>query len=168
MLSCAGSAELQAVREIFSDRLGVDPRVLEEWLLFTSGTVIWGLRDAPHLDEALAAFAVERTGLPLLRRAGRHYKPTTVALQVFDRFIERNRIELTRTELTALLTAGTLRGTREGIERGYVALAGPDGVVGCAIYLPPDPDAGHADGVLLGQLPRARWDGLIQQLASPS
>ena len=168
MLSCAGSAELQAVREIFSGRFGVDPRVLEEWLLFTSGTVIWGLRDAPHLDEALAAFTIERTGLPLLRRAGRHYKPTSVALQVFDRFIERARIELSRAELDSLLPAGELRSTRAGNERGYVALAGPDGVVGCGIYLPPDPEAGHADGVLLSQLPRARWEGLIQQLAASS
>jgi len=168
VLSCGGSAELRAVQKVFSDRFGVDHRVIEEWRLYTTGSVIWGLRDAPHLDTALAALRVERTGLPLLRRAGKHWKPTTVALQVLGAYLERSRIELTRAELETLLASGGLRGTRPGIEPGYVALSGPDGVVGCAIYLAPDPDGGHPDGVLLSQLPKARWEGLIRQAQQAS
>ncbi len=164
MLTCAGSAEKRAVQAVFADRFGIDLRVLEEWLLFTTGSVIWGLRDAPHLDQALAVFTVERTGLGLLRRAGRHWKPTTAALQVMGRFIERARIELTLPELETLLHDGELRGTREEVDRGYVALSGPPGVVGCGLYLEPDPAGGNPEGLLVSQLPKARWAGLSGQV----
>ena len=63
MLTCAGSAEKRAIQDVFGERFGVPSRVLEEWFVYSTGSVLWGLRDAPDLDEALAALRIERTGM---------------------------------------------------------------------------------------------------------
>ncbi len=164
MLTCAGSAEKRAIQDVFGERFGVPARVLEEWFVYSTGSVLWGLRDAPHLDEALTALRIERTGLPLLRKAGRYWKPTTVALQVMGEFITKCRIELGLKELERMVAEGGLRGTRDDVEQGYVALAGPDGVVGCGLYLGPEPEEGKGEGLLMSQLPKARWEGLGRYL----
>lgn len=164
MLSCASPAELKAIGEVLVQRLGVPARVMEEWLVFSTGSVLWGLRDAPDLDRALEALNVERTGLPLLRRVGKHWKPTTVALQVLGPYVSRSRVELSRKELDELLSEAALRGTREDVEQGYVALVGPDGVVGCGLYLDPQPEEGKEEGLLCSQFPKARWKGFSRYL----
>ncbi len=146
------------MQETFEERFGVPPRAMEEWLLYSTGSVLWGLRDAPHLDEIMAVIRFERTGIPLMRRAAKRWKPTTVALQVVGDFISRNLAILDEKELSILLVNGELRGTRREVEQGYVALSGPDGVVGCGLYL--DPAEGQPEGLLISQLPKARWSGL--------
>jgi len=159
VLTSANPAEKRALQAIYEERFGIPARAMEEWFVYSTGSVLWGLRDAPHLDEALAALRFERTGLPLLRRAGRFWKPTTVALQVVGKFVLRNMLELSRQELETILIEGELRGTRADVEQGYVALTGPDGVVGCGLYL--DPDEDHNEGLLISQLSKARWSGMI-------
>ncbi len=139
---------------------------MEEWLVYSTGSVLWGLRDAPHLDDIMAVIRFERTGIPLLRRAAKRWKPTTVALQVIGGFISRNQVDLDKKELGTLLVEGEVRGTREGVEQGYVALSGLDGVVGCGLYL--DPDEEQSEGLLISQLPKARWSGLKGAAASES
>lgn len=163
MLISANPTEKRTLQAIFEERFGIPARAMEEWFVYSTGSVLWGLRDAPHLDEALAALRFERTGIPLLRKAGRHWKPTTVALQVVGEFVSRNMIELSERELETILVEGELRGTREGVEQGYVALAGPDGVVGCGLYL--DPDEEQSEGLLISQLPKAKWSGLKSSAA---
>jgi hypothetical protein len=158
VLISVNPAEQRIVRESLEERFGVPGRVMEEWLVFSTGSVLWGLRDAPHLDGVLAAIRFERTGIPLLRKAGKNWKPTTVALQVVGGFITRNLLEMSREELSLLIAEGEVRGTQTGVEQGYVALSGPDGVVGCGLYL--DPDGEHPEGLLISQLPKARWSGL--------
>ncbi|MFC1629590.1 hypothetical protein ACFL3H_10850 [Gemmatimonadota bacterium] len=163
MLISASPAEKRTLQAVYEERFGIPARVMEEWFVYSTGSVLWGLRDAPHLDEALAAFRFERTGIPLLRKAGRFWKPTTVALQVVGEFVSRNMIELNCHELETLLIEGELRGTRTEVEQGYVALMGPDGMVGCGLYL--DPDEDKHEGLLISQLSKARWSGLISLVA---
>jgi hypothetical protein len=130
---------------------------MEEWLIFTTGSVLWGLRDAPDLDAALETFRIERTGLPLLRRVGQRWKPTTVALQVLGKYVSKSLVQLSREELERLLSDAAIRGTIEEVDQGYVAVAGPDGMAGCALYLEPLPEEGKEEGLLLSQFPKARW-----------
>ena len=163
MLISANPAEKRALQAVFEERFGVPARAMEEWFVYSTGSVLWGLRDAPHLDEALAAFRFERTGIPLLRKAGRFWKPTTVALQIVGEFVSCNMIELSMQDLERILIEGELRGTREGVEQGYVALTGPDGVVGCGLYL--DPDEDQSEGLLISQLSKARWSGMISSVS---
>ncbi|MFC1500104.1 hypothetical protein ACFL6T_03695 [Candidatus Zixiibacteriota bacterium] len=163
MLISANPAERRALQAVYEERFGIPARAMEEWFVYSTGSVLWGLRDAPHLDEALNAFRFERTGIPLLRRAGRFWKPTTVALQVVGEFVARNVIELSGEELDTLLIDGELRGTRTDVEQGYIALTGPDGMVGCGLYL--DPDEEKNEGLLISQLSKARWSGLISLTA---
>jgi hypothetical protein len=158
VLISAQPAEKRIALEIWEERFGVPGRVMEEWLLFSTGSVLWGLRDAPQLDEVLEAIRCVRTGIPMLRKAGRYWKPTTVALQVIGLYVTRNVIELSAEELDVVVIEGELRRTRPEVEPGYVALAGPDGVVGCGLYLAPD--EGQPEGLLISQLPKARWSGL--------
>jgi len=166
VLISANPAEQRALQETFEERFGIPPRAMEEWLLYSTGSVLWGLRDAPHLDEIMATIRFERTGIPLLRRASKRWKPTTVALQVVGNFISRNLVDLDEKELATLLVEGEVRGTREGVTEGYVALSGPDGVVGCGLYL--DPQEDQPEGLLISQLPKARWSGLKGAAASES
>lgn len=164
MLSSAGSAELRIIQEVLVERFGIPARVMEEWLVYSTGSVLWGLRDAPDIDAALGALKIERTGLPLLRRAGKRWKPTTVALQVLGSHVSESIVELTQNELNRLLAEAALRGTREEVDQGYVALAGPDGVVGCGLYLEPRTEEGKEEGLLCSQFPKARWKGFGRYL----
>jgi len=163
VLISANPAEKRALQAVYEERFGVPARAMEEWFVYSTGSVLWGLRDAPHLDEALAAFRFERTSIPLLRKAGRFWKPTTVALQIIVEFVSRNMIELSRQELERILIEGELRGTLAGVEQGYVVLTGPDDVVGCGLYLEPDEDKN--EGLLISQLSKARWSGMISSAA---
>ena len=164
MLSSAGPAELRVIQEVLVERFGIPARIMEEWLIFTTGSVLWGLRDAPDIDRALEELKIERTGLPLLRRAGKRWKPTTVALQLLGPHVSSSIVELSQEELDRLLAEAALRGTRENVDQGYVALAGPDGVVGCGLYLNPWPEEGREDGLLCSQFPKARWKGFRRYL----
>jgi hypothetical protein len=163
-LSCADETERAALREVLEDRFGVDAAVLADWRVLASGAVLWGVRESGRLDEVLAEFDLERTGLPLLRRVGPWWKPTSSCLRTFGEHLSRERLELTAEELDRLLAVGFLRGTRSGISEGYVALAGPDGVVGCGLYLDPRPEEDKPEGVLQSLLPKRRWSGLARQL----
>ncbi len=164
MLSSADSAELRIIRDVLVGRFGIPARVMEEWLVFSTGSVLWGLRDAPDLDEALEAFKIERTGLPLLRRVGDSWKPTTVALQVLGKYVSKSLVQLSSEDLDRLLCDAAIRGTITDVDQGYVAVAGPDGVAGCALYLEPLAEEGKEEGLLCSQFPKARWQSFGRYL----
>jgi len=163
-LSCAGETERTAVREVLGERFGVPAAVLAGWRLLATGAVVWGVRESVHLDGVLDELTLERTGLPLLRRVGPRWKPTSSCLQAFGEHVRRERLVLTQEELDRLLAEGFLRGSRGGISEGYVALTGPDGVVGCGLYLDPRPDEDKPEGIVQSLLPRRRWSGLARWL----
>ncbi len=163
-LSCAGETERTAVRLFLGERFGIPEEVLAGWRVLASGAVLWGVRESDRLDEVLAEFILERTGLPLLRRVGERWKPTSSCLRTFGEHLTRECLELTAEELDRLLAEGFLRGTRSGVSEGYVALAGPDGVVGCGLYLDPRPEEDKPEGVVQSLLPKRRWSGLSRLL----
>jgi hypothetical protein len=163
-LSCAGPAEQNAVRVFLGERFGIPDEVLAGWRVLVSGSVLWGVGESDRLDEVLAEFTLERTGLPLLRRVGERWKPTSSCLQAFGPHLTRECVVLSQEELDRLLADGFLPGTRAGLTQGYVALAGPDGVVGCGLYLDPRPDEDKPEGMLQSLLPRRRWSGLARLL----
>jgi hypothetical protein len=167
-LRTAEEGELGLVREFFTDRFGVSDAALSAWRFLATGSVIWAVRAHERLEEALDVLAVERSGLPLLRKVGRRWKPTTVALQVFDEHLTRNRVRLDRHALERLVAEGFLRGTLGGAEVGWVAVEGPDGIAGCGLYLGPRPEEDKPDGVLQSQFPKARWEGLREHLREGS
>jgi hypothetical protein len=164
VLSSTGEAEKGLVNQVLGERFGVPPGALERWRLLASGSVIWAVREDGALDEALHALRIERTGLPLLRRVGRHWKPTTVALQALGHQITRSIVDLDASDVERLLTEGSIIGTRSGLEEGYVAVRGPQGVLGCCLYLDPLPEEGKPEGLLRSQLPRAHWERLGRHL----
>lgn len=140
------------------ERFGVPPEAIGELRLLCTSSVIWAVRKSEALEEALDVLRVERTGLPLLRRAGRQWKPTTVALQALGPHLRRSVISLSAEAVERLLREGSLRGTVPGVEQGYVAIRGPDGIIGCGLYLAPLPETGKEEGLLRSQLPKAQWE----------
>ncbi|MFO7767386.1 MAG: hypothetical protein R6W82_00255 [bacterium] len=159
MLSSAGDAEIQAVRETLGGRFGVSEEVLAGWRILSTGPTLWGVREHELLDDALQVFTVDRTSMPFLRRVGSYWKPTTVVLQLLAPHITRARVRLTADELDALVTDGGLPRTLPGLESGYVAVEGPAGVAGCGLYLEPRPEEDKPEGIILSQFPRDRWSG---------
>lgn len=164
MLSFAGEAEKRLVQEILGERFGVPGAELERWRFLASGSVIWAVQEDSALDEALDALRIERTGLPLLRRVGRRWKPTTVGLQVLGHEISRSIVDLDDEDVERLLAEGSIIGTRSGLDEGYVAVRGPRGVIGCCLYLDPLPEEGKPEGLLRSQLPKVHWERLGRHL----
>jgi hypothetical protein len=158
VLFSAGPAEAHAVREVLVERLGMAPEVLADLRLLCTSKVVWAIRKGDALEEALDVFRAERTGLPLIRRVGKHWKPTTAALQAFGAHLTRGIASLSAAELERLVTEGSLRGTREELDEGYVAIRGPDGIIGCGLYLDPMPEEEKKEGLLRSQLPKAQWE----------
>jgi len=158
VLSSAGPAEAHAVRTVLVERLGIAPEVLADLRLLCTSNVVWAIRKSDALEEALDIFRAERTGLPLIRRVGKHWKPTTAALQAFGEHLTRGIVTLTAVELERLLIQGSLRGTRAELDEGYVAIRGPEGIIGCGLYLNPIPEEGKVEGLLRSQLPKAQWE----------
>jgi hypothetical protein len=164
VLSSAGQIELQAVREVLEGRFGLAMGTLEKYRLMATPRVIWAVREDARLEEALAAFSAERTGLPLLRRVGEHWKPTSVALQVLGPALTRSVVALSDQETRRILTDGSVRVTLEELDQGYVAMAGSWGVIGCGLYLEPVPEEGKPEGLLRSLLPKAKWEALARHL----
>ena len=160
MRACVVAADPGPIQAVLGDRFGISRQELGRWRYLSTGNTTWGVIEHERLEEMLDGLQIERTGMPLLRRVGRFYKPTTVALQVMGPHITRNRIELSREQLETLLSQGPQECTMTGMTTGYVALAGPDGVVGCGLYLEPRPEHDRPLGRLESLLPRVRWSGL--------
>jgi hypothetical protein len=164
VLSFAGEAEISLVHQILGERFGVSPAALGRWRFLVSGSVIWAVQEDRALDEVLNTLRIERTGLPLLRRVGRHWKPTTVGLQALGDEISQSIVELDDEGVERLLADGSIVGTRSGLEEGYVAVRGTRGVIGCGLYLDPLPEEGKPEGLLRSQLPKAHWERLGRHL----
>ena len=164
MLSSAGPAERQAIIDVLGTRFGVSAEVLSEYRLLRTARVVWAIAEQDGLDDALDAFAVDRTGLPLLRRFSRRWKPTSVALQALGPFLKSAIVDLDATDVEGLLVAGSLRRTIGDISEGYVALRGPQGVLGCGLYLDPVPADGLVDGLIRSLLPKAEWEVMGKHL----
>ena len=78
------------VLSFFFDRYGIDRSVFGEYTFWERGKgKIWAFRGT-----APTPIAVEGLGLTLLRTGGRHWKPTTNAIQTFGFHATRNVIEL--------------------------------------------------------------------------
>ncbi len=134
------------------------PEALSDLRLLCTSKVVWVVRKGDALEEALDNFRVQRTGLPLIRRVGKHWKPTTAALQAFGSHLRRGIVSLSAAELKRLFMEGSLRGTWGGVDEGYVAVEGPEGIIGCGLYLDPVPEEGKEEGLLRSQLPKAQWE----------
>ena len=140
------------------ERFGVAPEALSDLRMLATNNVVWVVRKGEALEEALDIFRVERTGLPLIRRVGKHWKPTTAALQAFGSHLTRGIVSLSGAELEKLFIQGSLQGTRSEVDEGYVAIEGPEGIIGCGLYLDPIPEEGKEEGLLRSQLPKAQWE----------
>ncbi len=92
---------------------------------------------------------VDSAGLMVLRRLDRGFKPTTVALQLFGRWIRKNVVVLTEEEFHHLILNRELEleSVRScGASRGYVAIKIGELVAGCSFF--------KADK-LISQLPKS-------------
>ncbi len=121
----------ELVKDYFHNRFGVDPTFWKPYKIFNRGDELW-----------LASFSlvpqnirIVKAGLRLLRVKG-NPKPTTVALQRLNKHINKNIIYTDIETLSKLLNGAIihvsnfLKTTTDG-EKGYVALAFQDLIVGC-------------------------------------
>ena len=133
----------------FRERFGVEElpgRVVER------GDALWLTTASGELPEGIPTIAM---GVRLLRRHGRGLKPTSFGLMLLGDRIRAQRVNLSRSELEALLQGRTL--TRKDLPPGYVALCFEGDVLGC----------GHVKGELLRcQIPRGRRQELLTALSA--
>ena len=110
-----------------------------------------------HRLPSLAALRVESVGLPLLRRIKAHFKPTSVALQLFGGHASKNIVGLEPDQLRDLAENKEIKG-EFACSPGYVIVVTNSITVGCALFLP---------GRLISQFPRhlftdQTWNDLLQ------
>ncbi len=130
----------QCKREVLRylpQRFGIPIEVLEPFHYLWSGAAIWMTSVPPELW--VPHRAVQRIGLRILRKVPNGWKPTTPALQFFDRYITRHRVELSEEHWRQLLSGQGIDCVREGIPTdgltpGYVALTLNGVVVGCGFF----------------------------------
>ncbi|RLA92791.1 MAG: hypothetical protein DRG83_21950 [Deltaproteobacteria bacterium] len=148
--------------DYFYDRFGVPAEIFEDFEIFERNKGIWLIRYSRWLA-VLERLPVESAGLMILRRLTRGVKPTTIALQLFGKWINKNVVFLTEDELFNLIQKKSVKISSEKsreASRGYVAVMVEEYVVGCAFY---------KDRQLLSQLPKSfstvKLDGF--SLATP-
>ncbi len=118
-------------------RFGIPLAILDQYHYLWSGGAIWMTSVPP--ENWIVHRAVQRIGLRVLRKVPQGWKPTTPMLQFFDRYITRNRIELTEEQWRQLLNGQSIDCVREEIPTndltpGYVALALNGVIVGCGFF----------------------------------
>ena len=127
----------------FRDRFGFPQSVFANYHLFRRGPTVWLLSKDERLAD-LASLQVKSVGLPLLRWKKTHLKPTTVSLQLFGSYADKNIVSLTPGQLHALVEKKEIQG-EFGISPGYVIIVAETIIIGCGLYVP---------GRLISQFPR--------------
>jgi len=151
LLVSVSPSEAEEILEYWSRRFGVPGTMLEGLRFLTRGKTVWAIADVAGVQETLTAFKVEAAGLPLLRKRGGHWKPTTAALLFLEDAIAKNVVELTAERLDPFLRGEVLCGPFP-VEGGYVAVRYEGKMLGCAL---------HGKAGLRSQLPRAWVDALM-------
>ena len=127
----------------FRDRFGILQSVFASYHLFRRGPTVWLLSKDERIVN-LASLQVKSVGLPLLRWAKTHLKPTTAALQLFGVYADKNIVSLARGQLQDLVEKKEIKG-EFGISPGYVIIVTETIIIGCGLHLP---------GRLISQFPR--------------
>jgi hypothetical protein len=118
----------------FEERFGIPLTTFAGYSVLERRKTYALVRDSAHLQR-LASLKVQTVGLPILRKMGRHIKPTTAALQRFGHLATQHRLELSATEVRTLLQDGELA-LRLDYQPGYLVLLSAGHVLGCGLYLP--------------------------------
>lgn len=140
-----------AILEWWEDRFGVDRSTFDDHTFWERGRGnIWCVRgDYPD------PVSVEGLGMVCLRTRGRHWKPTTNAVQRFGTAATRNVIEVNASE-AAHFVAGDAQPVEWDGDWGYLIVAtlvaGDPAVLGVGQYI---------DGELRSVVPKGRRRSLI-------
>lgn len=151
MLVSVSPGEAQEILEYWSRRFGVPGTMLEGLRFLVRGKTVWAIADVAGVQETLATFKVEAAGLPLVRKRGGDWKPTTAALLLLEDAVVRNVVEIGPARLDPFLHGQVLPGPFLA-DRGYVAVRYEGKMLGCAL---------HGETGLKSQLPRAWVDALM-------
>jgi NOL1/NOP2/fmu family ribosome biogenesis protein len=151
LLVSVSPTEAQEILEYWSRRFGVPETMLEGLRFLARGKTVWAMADLIGVQEILGSFKVEAAGLPLLRKRGGQWKPTTAALLFLEGALVKNVVELSTGRLDTFLRGQVLPGPFAA-DRGYVAVRYAGTVLGCAL---------HGEAGLRSQLPRAWVDALL-------
>ena len=95
----------------------------------------------------------ETNGIRAVRDMDIGLKPTSYFLQLIQEEIEKNRVDVSREELVALLTGDMIE--YSGLEKGYVALLFEDRCIGCGFYM---------DELISSRVPEGRGEELLKAL----
>lgn len=151
MLVSVSQTERQAILEYWSGRFGVPSTALEGLRFLIRGKNVWAIGDLTDVEKTLASLKVEAAGLPLLRKRGGAWKPTTTSLLLLGDAVVKNVIELTEANLDSFLRGETVPGPFP-VEVGYVAVRYKGEMLGCGL---------HGKAGLKSQLPRAWVETLM-------
>ncbi len=122
--------------DYFYERFGVPREIFDDYGIYERNRGIWVLRKSKWVS-LLEILPFDTAGLMILRRLDRGVKPTTIAFQLFGKWIKRNVVKLSEKEFFELIGKKSLRLTEEKsscLSRGYVAVRVNEFVAGCAFY----------------------------------
>jgi len=136
-------AERSHLLGFLQTRFGILESVFANHHLLRRGSTVWLLSKDDRLIN-LASLPVKSVGLPLLRQAKTHLKPTTAALQLFGVYAEKNIVSLAQDQLQDLVERKEIKG-EFGISPGYVIIVTETIIIGCGLSRP---------GRLISQFPR--------------
>lgn len=151
MLVSVSPTEHQEILGFWTGRFGVVSAALEGLRFLIRGKNVWAITHLSGLEEVLGVLKVEAAGLPLLRRRGGQWKPTTAALLFLGNAVVKNVVELSDETLDPFLRGEILPGPFP-VAGGYVAVRYGEKMLGCGLY-------GKAG--LKSQLPRAWVETLL-------
>ncbi len=120
----------------FEQRFGVPPSLFAPFHMMASSRVTYLIRKSPSLS-GISSIRIVRAGLPFVRNAGKHLKPTTEAVQLFGYMATRNIVNLSMHQLTTLCAEGEIRMPLE-TDSGFVFLMEGGYAWGCGLFLEPD------------------------------
>lgn len=150
-------ADREPVLSFWEEEFGVPPSAFDRQRFLQKGaSKVWVVDDVAPWQEADAPGAVtlgegpepETVGMPLLRVGGEHWKPTTDALQRYERHVSQNVVELDAAQARAFVAGETVEAEYPELPSlGYVAVRYDGAMLGCGLYFP---------GELRSQIPTGR------------
>ncbi len=149
-------ADPDIVLNYLSERFEIPPEPFKGYIFFETGRSIWMITSTmadPIVIKSIKMKRIEFPGIRILRKVGRHLKPTTYALQLFGHKASKHTVELSRQELTELLKRGFIERSNPNWQDGYIIAFYKGTVLGCLLY---------RGGRLKHQFPRGRTDALVK------
>ena len=129
--AAARRKDVDSALDVICLRFGIDRKVFKDYSFIRKRDSVW-LTSRRMFSSEIPSLNIEAAGM-LFVRVSRTVKPTTNAIQLLDRHITRNRLELEKEKLDAFIRGLDVDLGETELSDGYVAVCHDGRAYGCGL-----------------------------------